>query len=64
MATNPNAVVRFHASYIILRADNNASYLTEPEARSRDAGYFFLGSIPSICTQDRLNGPIHVISTF
>ena len=46
MAKNPNAVVIFHASHMILRADNNASYLTETEARSRAVGYFFLGRLP------------------
>ena len=45
MAIYPNLVVRFHASDIILHADTNASYLTEPEARS--------------CAAD-LNVPIHV----
>ena len=47
MATHPNAVVRFHASDMILRANTDASYLTEKQARSLAAGYFFLGSIPS-----------------
>ena len=44
METNPDKVVRFHASDMILRADTDASYLTEPEARSRAAGYFSWGS--------------------
>ena len=34
MATYPNAVVRFHASDMILGEDTNASYLTEPKALS------------------------------
>ena len=46
METYPNAVVQFHASDMILRADTNASYLTEPQERSLSAGYLFLGSIP------------------
>ena len=40
MATYPNAVVIFHASDMILRANTDASYLTEPEARSHTAGFF------------------------
>ena len=60
MATNPNVVVRFHASDMILRADTNASYLTEPEARSRAAGYFILGSIPLKYTREHTNNPINV----
>ena len=41
MATYPNAVVIFHATDMILCADTGASYLTEPEACSRSAGYFY-----------------------
>ena len=41
MATNKNAVVRFHASVMILRTDTDASYLTELEAHSSDAQYIF-----------------------
>ena len=40
MATYPNAVLRFHASYMILRADTDASYLAEQESLSRSSGYF------------------------
>ena len=46
MATDPNEVVRFYASDIILRADTDASYLNEPQAQICAAGYFLLGSIP------------------
>ena len=45
MATYLNAVIRFHASDMILRAKTDVSYLNEPESRSRAAGYFFLVSI-------------------
>ena len=58
MAKNPNTMVRFHTSDMILRAGTNASYLTEPEARICVAGYFLLGSIPSKFTWEILNGPI------
>ena len=60
MATYPNVVVRFHTSDITLGANTDVSYLTEPQSRSRVAGYFFSGSIPSKCARERLNGPIHV----
>ena len=36
------------------------SYLTDPEAHSCAAGYFFLGSIPSRCVLKGIFGPIHV----
>ena len=60
MSIYPNALVRFHASDMILRADTDASYLTEPKACSHDVGDFLLGSIPSKCAREQLNGPIHV----
>ena len=50
MATYPNAVNRFHASDNILRANTDASYMTEIQACSRAAGYFFLKSVwHSLC---------------
>ena len=36
------------------------SYLIELEYRSCATGYCFLGSIPSKCAWEHLNGPIHV----
>ena len=43
MATYPNAVVRFHATDMILHANTNASYLNKPESFSCAAGYFTWG---------------------
>ena len=60
MATHPDAVFRFHTSDMILRANNNVSYLTEPQALVCSAGYFFLGKFPSKFARERLNGPAHV----
>ena len=40
MGTHPNAVVRFHASDIILRANTDASHLNETEAHSCASGFF------------------------
>ena len=36
MATYPNAVVRFHASDIVLSSNTDVSYLIEPQAHSPD----------------------------
>ena len=44
LATHPEANVRFHASDMVLNIHSDASYLSEPRARSRLAGYLFLGS--------------------
>ena len=46
MATNPNAVVRFYASDMILNLHSDASYLSAGQGRSRAGGCFFLSSIP------------------
>ena len=42
-ATNPNAGVRFVASDMMLALHSDASYMSEPESKSRAAGIFFLG---------------------
>ena len=42
-ATHPNAGVRFVASDMMLALHPDASYLSEPESKSRAAGHFFLG---------------------
>jgi len=44
-ATHPDASVRFHGSDMILQTHCDASYLSETKARSRFAGYHFLGDI-------------------
>ena len=55
-ATHPDAKLTYTASDMILHIHSDASYLTEPKARSRVGGHFYLGSTHP--TQDRLNGPI------
>jgi len=42
-ATNPNATIRYRASDMILKIHSDASYLSEPKARSRSGGHFYLG---------------------
>ena len=66
-ATHSNAKIRYTASNMILHIHSNASYLSEPRARSRAGGNYFLGDErPDISTppttRPRLNGPIHSIS--
>ena len=63
MATNPNAIIRYRASDMILNVHSDASYLSAPRARSRAGGYFFLGSIPQDGRPIKLNGAIHVTCT-
>eukprot|EP00804_Cyclotella_cryptica_P028836 CCRYP_008420-RA/>CCRYP_008420-RA protein AED:0.29 eAED:0.29 QI:0/0/0/1/1/1/4/0/762 len=43
-ATQDEAVLTYHASDMVLAAHSDASYLSEPQARSRAGGHFFLSS--------------------
>jgi hypothetical protein len=42
--THPDAALRYHASDMILKIQSDASYLSEPKARSRAAGHFYMGN--------------------
>lgn len=59
-ATHPNAVVRYRASSMVLNIHSDASYLSETKARSRIAGHFFLGDVPTNNKPIKLNGAIYV----
>jgi hypothetical protein len=43
-----DAVITYNASDMKLAAHSNASYLSEPKARSRAGGHFFLSSPANI----------------
>ena len=45
-ATNPDATIRYTPSDMILKIQSDSSYLSEPKARSRCGGHFYLGSLP------------------
>jgi hypothetical protein len=61
-ATHPNAISRFHASDMILHVESDASYLSEPKAKSRYAGYHYLSDDPkgSQLMYPTLNAPVLV----
>jgi hypothetical protein len=61
LATHPQATVRYHKSEMILNIHSDASYLSETKARSRVAGYFFLGSEPNDNQPIELNGAIYTL---
>ena len=42
---NPNAVIKYSASDMILRLDSDAAYLVAPEARSRAGGYHWVATV-------------------
>jgi hypothetical protein len=63
-AANPNAILRYVASDMILHVESDASYLSESKARSRYAGYHYLSAKPS-ATPDKdpippFNAAVHV----
>ncbi len=43
-ALHQDAILRYHASNMILVVHNDASYLSEPKAQSRARGHFFMSS--------------------
>ena len=59
-ATHPDAAIRYHKSHMILYVHSDASYLSEPRARSRVGGYFYLGNANEPADNPKPNGPIHV----
>ena len=66
-ATHPNAKICYTASNMILYIQSDTSYLSEPRARSRASGHYFLGDerpdmIMPPTNRPRLNEPIHSIS--
>jgi len=46
VAMYPDAIIRYHASDMVLHVDSDAAYLVLPNERSRYAGHFFLGDTP------------------
>ena len=66
-ATHPDAVIRFTASDMILHIHSDASYLSEPKARSRAGGFFYLSDNVDVtqpnAPKPKLNGGIHILSS-
>jgi hypothetical protein len=65
-ASNPLAIIRYHASGMVLYTHADGSYLSERKARSRAAGHFFLSDKPVDPTKPPLgipplNGPVHTM---
>jgi hypothetical protein len=59
---DPEAKLRYHASYMILNIHSDDLYLSECEAKIRAGGLIYMGS--NIDSQNRLtNGAVLIIST-
>jgi hypothetical protein len=61
LATHPQAIIRYHASDMILYIESDAAYLVLPKARSRAAGIFFLGDKCPPGNRPKLNGVIDIL---
>ena len=59
-ATYPNALTVIRPSSMVLRADSDASYLSESQSRSRGAGYWYLGSDD---TSEPVNAAVDIVCT-
>ena len=62
-ATHLDAKIQYRALDMILQIHTDASYLSEPKARSRAAGHYFLGWLPQPNQPIRLNGAIYTLCT-
>ena len=66
-ASHPNATICYNASDMVLHLHSDASYLSDPGARSRVGGHYFLSNNSTDptkppLTDSPLNDPIHTIS--
>jgi hypothetical protein len=59
----PNATIRYYASDMQLKIHSDASYLSEPNAKSCIGGYFFLGNSKHSQYMSLSNGPLMCLST-
>ena len=59
LASQDDAVLMYNARKMVLGVHSNASYLSEPNARSRTSGHFFLSTNASVPPN---NGAILIIA--
>ena len=57
VATHPNATLVYTPSQMFLKIHSDASYLSEPKAKSRFAGHYYLGNQP--LHETTFNGAVH-----
>jgi hypothetical protein len=63
-STQPEATIRYYASGMQLKIHSDASYLSEPKAKSRIGGYFYLGCKTNSRMKPISNGPLLCQTTF
>jgi hypothetical protein len=57
-ASNPSTTIRYHASDMILKIHSDASYNSEPKARSRAGRHFYMGSATNTAINNTHNGAV------
>jgi hypothetical protein len=57
-STHPEATIRYYASDMQLKIHSDASYLSEPKAKSIIGGYFYLGGKTDSRIKPLSNGPL------
>jgi hypothetical protein len=57
-STHPESTIRYFASDMQLKIHSDASYLSEPKAKSRFGGYFYLGKNTNSPKKPQSNGPL------
>jgi hypothetical protein len=70
-STHPEASIRYYAPDVQLKIHSDASYLSEPKAKSKNGGYFYLGKNTISSKIPLSNGPVlchttvpkHVVSS-
>ena len=65
-ASNPDAIIQYHASGMVLHIHSDGSYFSAPKSRSRAAGHFFLSTWPRDTKKPDNpsppnNGPVHTV---
>jgi hypothetical protein len=55
---HPEATIRYYASDMQLKIHSDASYLSEPKAKSRIGGYFYFGGKTDSRMKPLSNGPL------
>ena len=58
-ATHPDAIITYTPSKMVLAIHSDASYCSEPKARSRAGGHFFMSADD---TEPANNGAVHTVS--
>ena len=59
VATHPDAIITYKKSNMILAIHSDASYLTEPKARSRAGGHFYMADDNE---EQPAAGPVHSVA--